>query len=384
MQLYTYASLLLASVALIQAAPVADQHLSFPLEANPHYVKNATRSLLKAQAKYARFSVSAQSSAGTVPMTDYGNDVEYYGTVEFGTPPQKLQLDFDTGSSDLWIASTLCSGCSSRQHKYDPSKSSTYKKEGKPWKISYGDGSHANGVTGIDTVTLGGLAIKNQRIELAQQESSSFAQGPNDGLLGLGFNTIASVPNTKTPVDNLIAQNLISKPIFGVYLGKKSTGGGGEYVFGGINNDHVGGKFTTVNVDPSQGFWSIKVDGFSVGSGPSRNPFNAIVDTGTTLILLEDSVAQALGQAYGGQQNSDGTFTIPCSTPKDLTFSIAGTKFVVPGKDIIFQNEGSTCYAGFASAGSIPFAILGDVFLKNVYTVFEQSSSPTVQFAPVK
>jgi aryl carrier-like protein len=80
---------------------------------------------------------------------------------------------------------------------------------------------------GIDTVELGGFSIKKQTIELAKEESDTFASGPIDGLLGLGFDSITTVKGVKTPVDNLISQGLISSPIFGVHLGKASKGGGG-------------------------------------------------------------------------------------------------------------------------------------------------------------
>ncbi|ORX48513.1 acid protease [Hesseltinella vesiculosa] len=140
------------------------------------------------------------------------------------------------------LSAALCTDFSSTQNKYDLTKSSTYQKEGKIWSTSYGDGASASGVTGRDIVNLGGLAITNQRIGMAQQESAQFAQGPLDHLLGLGFNTVA---DTKTPVDSLIVQNLISKPVFGVFLGPTSTGGDVKYVFGGYDASKVSGSFTT-------------------------------------------------------------------------------------------------------------------------------------------
>jgi Eukaryotic aspartyl protease. len=77
---------------------------------------------------------------------------------------------------------------------YDPSKSSTYKlKEGSTWKISYGDGSSASGIVGNDNVNVGGLVIKGQAVELAEQMSSQFASGAGDGLLGLAFSSINTV-----------------------------------------------------------------------------------------------------------------------------------------------------------------------------------------------
>ncbi|KAI9309079.1 rhizopuspepsin 4 precursor [Cunninghamella echinulata] len=374
-------ALLAASFTVLSAAPT-EKHHKFPLTRNPNFKPNAKRAIAKAKAKYFKYTteVTAEGSTGQVPLTDDGGDLEYYGTVSVGTPPQDLKLDFDTGSSDLWFASTLCSGCSGSQTKYDPSKSSTYKKEGKSWQISYGDGSNASGITGLDTVTLGGLSIKDQRIELAQKESSQFQNGATDGLLGLGFNTISTVSGTKTPVDNLIDQGLISQPIFGVYFGHASQSGGGEYIFGGINKDKVGGEFTTVPVDNSQGFWGLTVDGGKAGS-TSIDQFNGIADTGTTLLLLTDSVAKQVGDAYGATDNGDGTYSISCdaSTLSDLSLTIGGTDFVIPAADLIYDNEGGKCIAGFGSAG-MEFAILGDVFLKNVYTVFDQGNTQ-LQFA---
>ncbi|KAI8339343.1 rhizopuspepsin II [Chlamydoabsidia padenii] len=377
-------ALLASTATLLNAAPT-EQSVTFPLSANPNFKPNPKAAVAKARAKYYKHLTDVSANGGgTVPMTDDSGDLEYYGTVSVGTPPQNFKLDFDTGSSDLWFASTLCTSCSSKHTKFNPAKSSTYKKEGKTWQISYGDGSNASGITGIDTVTIGGLKIKNQRIELAKRESSQFQSGATDGLLGLGFDSISTVAGTKTPVDNLISQNLISNPVFGVFLGKASQGGGGEYKFGGINTSKVGGPFTKVPVDKSQGWYQIDVDGGVAGKGAKIKGFNGIVDTGTTLLLLTSDVAAQVAKSYGATDNGDGTFNINCDASKlsDLTLNINGGKFTIPAADLVYYKQGSTCIAGFGDAG-MEFAILGDIFLKNVYTVFAPTV-PEVRFAKLK
>jgi hypothetical protein len=216
---------------------------------------------------------------------------------------------------------------------------------------------------------------------LAKTESSQFASSAVDGLLGLGFDTITTVQGIKTPVDNLISQGLISKPIFGVSLGKASNGGGGEYLFGGINSSKYTGSLTTVPVDKSQGYWGISVDDVSIGGSSIASSFSGILDTGTTLLLFTDDVAAQVAQAYGASDNGDGTYSISCDTSSlsPLVFTLGGAEFNVPVDSLIYQQSGSSCIAGFAYGG-LPFAILGDVFLKNNYVVFNQQV-PQVQIA---
>jgi hypothetical protein len=280
-------------------------------------------------------------------------------------------------------ASTLCSSCTSHT-RYNSKKSSTYVKDGRTWKIGYGDGSSASGILAKDTVTIGGLKIKGQTIELAKQESSSFASDVVDGLVGLGFDTITTVKGIKTPVDNMISQKVISSPIFGVYLGKTSNGGGGEYIFGGYDKTKYTGSLTTVKVDKSHGYWGISVGGLKVGSKSVASSFNGILDTGTTLLLLTNNVAKKVAAQYGAKDNNDGTYTINCNTSKfkPLVFSIGKSTFQVPVDSLIFEKSGNHCLASFGYA-NLDFAILGDVFLKNNYVVFNQKV-PSVQIAPAK
>lgn len=52
-----------------------------------------------------RFHITV-GPAAEVPAQDVQNDLEYVVPVTIGTPGVTLHLDFDTGSSDLWVWSS--------------------------------------------------------------------------------------------------------------------------------------------------------------------------------------------------------------------------------------------------------------------------------------
>lgn len=45
------------------------------------------------------------------PLTENPNFSQYYAAVEVGTPPQKISLVVDTGSSDVWVVAAEASIC---------------------------------------------------------------------------------------------------------------------------------------------------------------------------------------------------------------------------------------------------------------------------------
>ncbi len=91
-----------------------------------------------------------------------------------------------------WVFSTELSATDSAGHEtYDPSRSSSsVRKDGYTWRISYGDGSGASGDVYTDTVDVGDIAVTGQAIELASQISAQFQRDTDsDGVLGLSFSS---------------------------------------------------------------------------------------------------------------------------------------------------------------------------------------------------
>ena len=87
-------------------------------------------------------------------LTDESEE-EWAGDITIGTPGQKFLIDFDTGSSDLWVPSSDCSSSvCSKKTKYDASSSSTSSKKSGTFSIQYGDGSTVSGPIYTDTGAL--------------------------------------------------------------------------------------------------------------------------------------------------------------------------------------------------------------------------------------
>lgn len=114
---------------------------------------------------------------------------------------------FDTGSSNLWVPSKSCTelSCLSK-HKYDSSKSSTYKDDPqhRDMKIQYGSGN-VNGKVRFDTVRWGGVAVTDIGFGEMTHLSLNFATAKFDGILGMAWQKI-SVDNLPTVFDQTVQQ----------------------------------------------------------------------------------------------------------------------------------------------------------------------------------
>lgn len=280
------------------------------------------------------------NGTGLVVNVPEANDVEYISPVNIGG--QVVHLDFDTGSSDLWVFNTQLSSAATEGHAlYDPVSSATFKLiQNAQFQIQYGDGSGAEGIVGTDVVNIGGAQVKAQAVELATAVTQSFVDDiATDGLLGLAFSAINTVQpqQQKTFFDNV--KSSLAEPLFTADL---RAGANGAYEFGHIDTTKFTGDLTFVDIDNSQGFWQFTSDKFAVDGKKAQTSVagnQAIADTGTTLLLADPAVAVAYYSQIDGAQNDQqqGGFTIPCASKlPDLQLAVGDAMATVKGSDLSF------------------------------------------------
>ncbi|KAH9833813.1 acid protease [Rhodofomes roseus] len=309
--------------------------------------------------------------------------LEYVVPVSIGTPGKQLMLDFDTGSSDLWVWSSEVAGAGKYRAKhrlYHPHLSTTAKRVDGTWKISYGDGSSASGDVWMDHISVAGVHIHGQAIEVAQHLSRAFlTDGGNDGLLGLAFPKLNTVQphRVATPVENMLEKRLIDPPVFTCKLGHGSEQS--FYSFGFIDKSVTRHPIVYHHVDSSRGFWEVASTAYMVGGKPYKSRDNtAIIDTGTTLCLVHDDAVDRIYHRINGARysNSRGGWIYPNHERlPEIEFAIGHTMYRVRAIDFHYSDAGDgLTFGGIQSRGDLKYDIFGDVFLKSLYVVFDQAN----------
>lgn len=306
-----------------------------------------------------------------VSLKSYNSDLLWAGPVKIGTPAQDFVLDFDTGSADTWVPSSSCDSAACSSHnKYDPAKSSSSKLQSGSLDIEYGDGSATKGKVYTDTVTVGGVTAKNQAIGVATQLSNSFADDPQDGIMGMGYESISTLKE-KPFFQTLMTDGAVAKPQFSFSL---NSGSGSELYLGGANSKKYQGDVEWHDV-LSESYWVLEGDAF-VDNNKANEDFYAIIDTGTTVVVAPPSEAEEFwSKVPDSEPYAGGYYTFPCNSVPDVSFSFGGKKWEMDADTL---NLGSTASGSQRCVGSVVGMdvgvnawIMGDSFLKNVYTTFD-------------
>ncbi|KAI1107398.1 acid protease [Jackrogersella minutella] len=320
------------------------------------------------------------------PASSHSGDLLWLSPVGIGSPPQQLNLDLDTGSSDTWIFSTDTDKEEvAGQTLWDPRLSNTSQLiKNCTWSIIYGDFSTSSGICYKDTLTFGNLSVPNMTIESATSVSSMFTDSSYmSGLVGLAWPSIVqTIPKQKTLLDYL--PQVLSEPVFTVDLRHNSSEG--SFNFGYINDSLHDSDIEYVAVNNSQGYWGVQQTGFAIGGSDIKYEFDeaqdVIIDTGSTLFFAPSNAVHMYFNNVPGANYSyrEYGWLIPCNaTPPDFIYELSdgqGNNITgsVPGAYFIYAHTSDEqCYAGLQTLGSFTEmpAIFGDVFLKSGFAVFD-------------
>jgi hypothetical protein len=181
------------------------------------------------------------------------------GSIEIGTPPQKLSILFDTGSSLFWVRSTKCTtfACTGKT-SYAAERSSTYvptpSELSRQATVSYGDGTVVRCIVNRDFVSIAGRRIPNQNV--CEANSIVTTTEESDGIIGLAPPSLAG--NASTSIAEVFP-GLVTASASNVgfwynrYGILKGNGDAGEITFGTIDGDKYSGSiqwFTKLIQDP--------------------------------------------------------------------------------------------------------------------------------------
>ncbi|KAH9942021.1 aspartic peptidase domain-containing protein [Amylocystis lapponica] len=365
------------------------------------------RRRLALEAKYGIGSFKNQKrSSGANLITNQDADSSFFGSLAVGTPPVSFDVILDTGSSDLWLAgkssSSVTTDIPSGIATFDSTSSSTFKSLNQSFEITY-DSGRAAGSLATDTVQMAGFEVSAQIFAVVNDVSTGVLSSPVSGLMGLAWQQIAS--SGATPFWEALANtnSTLTDPLMAFQLTRylndsqvQSLEPGGTFTLGATNSTLYTGDIDYQDIpDGSVGYWMQELSGLTAqGTSvtlPSGSGSYAAIDTGTTLVGGPSSVISELYAAIPGSVAGTGQYQnyyiYPCNTDVNVSmkFGSSTREWPVSSADFLLEQiSQSQCVGAFFvvdNAGTTaPPWIIGDTFLKNVYSVF-RASPPSVGFA---
>ncbi|KII90526.1 hypothetical protein PLICRDRAFT_536119 [Plicaturopsis crispa FD-325 SS-3] len=346
---------------------------------------------------------------------DTAFDISYSIPVLVGTSSQQnISLQVDTGSSDLWLASSSCStsSCSgAKGYLYDSSSSTS---TGKDFDITYLSGS-VSGPIVWDQVQIGGYSITNQALAAASTVDGEPLASDFSGILGLALPRNSIIAQDIPPVtSNNPDGAAFSSNLFGItpveqapasrFISLSLSRPGSDRVPAllGIGrhpselvSDPKAISYSTL-VGQSSGtlFWKSDIRAITVydngvaknvtlGMSTTGNVFpTAVLDTGVPTIVTTSNIANGIYGALGISPAQDGNYYIECDVPLNMTITLDGHP-PIPLHPLDLTTASSAdpssryCVGLIQSLDSalkrpgsdIGDMILGVPFMRNVYTV---------------
>lgn len=236
-----------------------------------------------------------------------------------------------------------------------------------------------------DSLSIGEHRITGQGFgEMTHAPGKTFVGTPFDGVLGLGYASLAK-NGILPPFQNMLHQGILDEPLFSFYLGRGDNNGG-ELRFGSIDGKKHRNQLQWLPVQFQQ-YWEVALEEFKMGNF-SRKGARAAIDTGTSLIICPNEAAETINKQIGAEPIFGGLYKVNCNDISKLppvTFSFKSENgiatFTLPATDYILKAEGGECLSSFigvdlfsSDAGQPELWVLGDSFLKAFYSVYDHGN----------
>lgn len=300
-----------------------------------------------------------------------GTDYSYFIQAGVGSAQKPMYLLLDSGAGTTWVMGSSCQSDACNMHtSYGPSDSTSYKALSKPFFIDYGSGS-VGGMLIQDSLTVAGIKSW-MTFGVANTTTSDFVRFPFDGVLGLSMN----IGTTDNFFKVLKQDKALNSNIFSLWLNRHSDGPNeGQITFGATDPSKFTGSISYTTVEPAAaGDWAIPLGDFAYnGKTAGIKGRLAYIDSGTTFVFGPPSDVAAVHKLIPGSTSSDGgvTYSVPCDSTAPVTVTFSGVSYSISPQDWIARN-GAGCTSTIFGHEVVTGAwLLGDVFLKNVYSVFD-------------
>lgn len=309
-------------------------------------------------------------------INEDGHDYSYFSTIQFGSGKKPIYMLLDSGAANTWLMGSGCPSDPCKTHNtFGSADSKTLQVTDNTWDVTYGTGQVAGDVA-TDTIAFAGFTLDSFGFGVANNVSDQLNSYVMDGILGLGRAKSNEI-GTQTVMEMLEDKKLLKSNVLGVHLQRNADNvHDGVITFGDVDKQYFQGDLSYTKTTSDDGLWEIPADGAGFGDKKASFPTGttAIVDTGTSYVLMPSADAASLHALIPGSKQSGETYSVPCDTNAPVQFTFSGITYDVSPKDYVTAPDSNgNCQSNIV--GHQPFGphtwLLGDVFLKNVYTVFD-------------
>jgi len=330
----------------------------------------------------------------TTPLEDMSS--EYTGIIGVGTSPEggaqfEARVVFDTGSTNLWVASILCkaSPCDrdGAEKFYDPEKSSTSEafiedgmESDSDIDIIFGTGE-LKGPLHVDTYRVGPMAVEKQPFAMIREMTGDvFSSFPFEGILGLAFPSL-SFGGIEPFFERVIKAKLLKSNEFAFYLNTDSSRPS-ALLWGGVDKDLFESPIVMFPVVKPH-YWSLELVDFRIRGKSLKARVSednkakyVLVDSGTTYFTAPSemyfSILKHFPEAPCSEVEDYPPIQYILRSAHNQTFTLE-----VSQETYMVMDEYDSCRPAFMkldikrkSYG--PAMILGEVFMRHFFTVFSR------------